>query len=112
MDKNLPVDIIIVAPTAIAGEHLKTGTVLKKVESELAMELAGAGKARLYSKELEADIKKQVEAEDAAVKNREAQQMLTSAGVNADAIATALGAAIQQGVELALSKVTAPAAAA
>ncbi len=110
MDKNLPVDIIIVAPTAIDGKHLKTGTVLKKVEAELAMELAGAGKARLYSKELEADIKKQVEAEDAAIKARETQQTLAGAGLNADAIATALGAAIQQGVELALSKATAPAA--
>lgn len=106
MDKNQPVDIIIVAPTAIDGEHLAVATVIKKCPVDLAFELAGAGKARVYSKELESELKKQVAAEEAAAKERAAQQTLAGAGVNAAAIADALSSAIAQGVQAALASIT------
>lgn len=44
-----PVDIEIVEHTYIDGELKVQGTQLKQVPAELAMELAGAGKARLAS---------------------------------------------------------------
>lgn len=109
MDKNQPVDIIIVAPTAIDGEHMPIATVIKKCPIDLAMELAGAGKARVYSKELETELKKQAASEEAAAKERAAQQTLAGAGVNAAAIADALSAAIAQGVQAALASITPPA---
>lgn len=105
MDKNQPVDIIIVAPTAVDGKHLAVAAVIRKCPTDLAMELAGAGKARVYSKELEAELKKQVASEEAAAKERAAQQTLVGAGVNAGAIAEALSLAISQGVQAALAAV-------
>lgn len=109
MDKNQPVDVIIVAATAVDGEHLPVATVIKKCPADLAMELAGAGKARVYTKELEAELKKQVESEKAAAKERAAQQTLAGAGVNAGAIADALSLAISEGVKAALAAVQPPA---
>lgn len=106
-DKNQPVDMIIVVGTAIDGHHVGVATVLKKCDAELAMELAGAGKARPYTKELEVELKKQVAAEEESAKARAAQQTLSGAGVNAGAIADALALAIQQGVQSALAAVPA-----
>lgn len=51
-DKNLPVDMIIVEPTAVDGTHVAVGTVFKKMDSELAMDLAASGKARPATPEL------------------------------------------------------------
>ncbi len=51
-DKNLPVDMIIVEPTVVEGKHLPTGHVIKKCDTELAMDLAGSGKARPATPEL------------------------------------------------------------
>ena len=52
MDKNLPVDIIIVEPTAVDGKHLAVGHVIKNASAELAMDLAASGKARPATPEL------------------------------------------------------------
>jgi hypothetical protein len=43
----------------IDGEHVAAGTILKDVESELAKELAGQGRARLATPEDLAGAKKQ-----------------------------------------------------
>ena len=98
-DKNVPVDMIIVAPTAIDGEHMEIGTVLKKCDTELAMELAGAGKARPWTKELEKDVLAQKKSEEAAVKARESANALAGAGISTAALADA----IAQGVAAALA---------
>jgi hypothetical protein len=45
-DQNLPVDIIIIEPTAVEGKHLPIGHVIKNATTELAMDLASSGKAR------------------------------------------------------------------
>lgn len=51
-DKNLPVDVIIVEPTAIEGVHYAVGRVIKNASTELAMDLASSGKARPATPEL------------------------------------------------------------
>ena len=68
-DKNLPVDIIIVEPTAIDGKHFAVGTVLKNVETALAMDLAGSGKARVATDELIAEFNARAKAKEAAAKS-------------------------------------------
>lgn len=55
-----PVDIILVENTGIDGEHVPAGTVLLGVDGDLAMELAGQGKARVAT---EADVEKAKAAE-------------------------------------------------
>lgn len=67
-DKNLPVDMIIVEPTVIDGKHIAAGTVLKKCETELAMDLAGSGKARPATEELIAEFKARAAAKAATEK--------------------------------------------
>lgn len=52
MDKNTPIDIIIIEPTAIDGKHLPVGHVIKNASAELAMDLAAGGKARPATPEL------------------------------------------------------------
>jgi len=52
MDKNKPVDIIIVEPTAIDGKHIEVGTVIKDCAPEQAMDLAAGGKCRVATPEL------------------------------------------------------------
>ncbi|GAA4419919.1 hypothetical protein [Acidovorax lacteus] len=42
-----PVDIVLLEPTAIDGQHFDRGTLLQGVPGDLAMELAGQGKARI-----------------------------------------------------------------
>jgi hypothetical protein len=51
-DKNLPTDLIIVEPTAVEGKHLPVGHVIKNASTDLAMDLAGSGKARPATPEL------------------------------------------------------------
>lgn len=41
-----PVDLLIVAHTKVNDQVVEAGTILPKCEPELALELAGAGKAR------------------------------------------------------------------
>ncbi|HAJ72435.1 MAG TPA: hypothetical protein DCO68_10195 [Methylophilaceae bacterium] len=57
-DKNLPVDMIIVEPTVVEGVHLAKGEVINKCPTELAMDLAGSGKARPATPELIAQYSK------------------------------------------------------
>lgn len=44
-----PVNIIITEHTYIEGKLVEQGTKLKDVPADLAMELAAAGKAKLYT---------------------------------------------------------------
>lgn len=67
-DKNLPVDLIIIMATVIGGTHVEEGHVLKKVDTELAMELASAGKARPATEELIAEYKQRAKMKEAAQK--------------------------------------------
>ena len=57
--------VTLYATTAfkIDGEHVAAGAILKDVESELAKELAGAGRARLATPEDIAAAKKPSKAE-------------------------------------------------
>ncbi len=59
MNEGKKVDLVLLAGTAIDGEHIEAGTVLEGVEPDLAITLAGAGKARL----LKADELKAAKAE-------------------------------------------------
>lgn len=105
-DKNLPVDIIIVENTAIDGKHIEAGTVLKKQPADLAMDLAGSGKARPATDELIAEFKARAKAKQDADKaaaeaaEKEAANALGNsaalANVIAKAIATAVAAATAQ----------------
>lgn len=46
-----PVDLITTVGVKIEGEHVDAGTMLPAVEFELAMDIVGAGRARLASDE-------------------------------------------------------------
>lgn len=52
-----PVDVIATESFKNDGEHIERGTLLKSVPADLAMELAGAGKVRLATKEAMEEIK-------------------------------------------------------
>lgn len=52
-----PVDLIVIEPTRIEGTPVETGTVLRQVPPDLAMELAAAGKVRVATEELVAEYK-------------------------------------------------------
>jgi pyruvate/2-oxoglutarate dehydrogenase complex dihydrolipoamide acyltransferase (E2) component len=94
-DKNLPVDMIIVMATVIAGEHVEVGTVIKKVDTELAMELASAGKARPATEELIAEYKKRAAQKAAAQKAAEEKAAAAvAATMSPDAFAAILAKAI------------------
>lgn len=109
VNKNLPVDVLVVEPTAIDGEHIAVGTRINKMEPDLAMDLAGSGKVRLYSKELEKDLDARVKAEQAAAKKREEQGNAVatfvptaSPSVSGEDLAAAVQAGIAQGIEAGL----------
>jgi hypothetical protein len=103
MDKNIPIDMIIVEPTVVDGKHIEAGTLLKKVDTELAMDLAGSGKARPATEELINEFKARKAAKLAAEKAaKEAEEIAAAnalgnsealANVIANAIATAVAAA-------------------
>jgi hypothetical protein len=109
VNKNLPVDVLVVEPTAIDGEHISVGTRINKMEPDLAMDLAGSGKVRLYSKELEKDLDARVKAEEAAAKKRAEQGNATATlvantapSVSGEELAAAVQAGIAQGIEAGL----------
>ena len=105
MDKNLPVDMIIVEPTAIDGEHVEVGTVLKKCETELAMDLAASGKARPATPELIKQYKDLADAKAKAAKAaaEAAEIAATNALGNSAALTKAVADAIANGIKAALS---------
>ena len=92
-DKNLPVDMIIVEATAIDGEHLPQGTVIKKMNAQLAMDLAGSGKARPATDALIAEYKARAKAQAEADKAKAEADALGSAQ-NQSVLAELIGAAI------------------
>lgn len=96
-DKNLPVDIVIVEPTKIDGEHVEIGTVYKKVDPEFAFELSAAGKARLATTELIADLRARKKAEAEAAEKRANEQALSNGGLTAS-LSESIAAAIQAGI--------------
>lgn len=111
IDKNLPVDMIIVEPTVIDGEHIEAGFVIKKCETSLAMDLASSGKARPATDDLIAEFKARAKAKaaaEAAAKEREANAA-TAALAGNEALASVIGNAIAAGVQLAVDKLAAPA---
>lgn len=115
MDKDLPVDMIIVENTAINGKHYEAGHVVKDCDPGLAMDLASSGKARPATKDLIDEAKKRAqvkkEAEENAKKLLETNAATALAG--SEAMAAIIGQAVAQGVQLAVDKITAetPAAA-
>jgi hypothetical protein len=109
VNKNLPVDVLVVEPTAIEGEHIGVGTRINKMDADLAMDLAGSGKVRLYTKELEKDLDARVKAEQAAAKKREEQGNAVATfvptaapSVSGEDLAAAVQAGIAQGIEAGL----------
>lgn len=100
MDKNLPVDMIIVEPTAIDGEHVAPGHIIKKCETELAMDLAASGKARPATPELIAHFKERAAAQAKAEKEAAAAAEVASANALAgnEALANMVARAIAAGV--------------
>lgn len=101
-DKDLPVDMIIVEPTVIDGKHIEVGTVLKKVEAPLAMDLAGSGKARPATEELIKQYKEQKANQAAAEKaakeaadKAQAEQAHANSDALAGVIANAIAAALK-----------------
>lgn len=44
-----PVDLITIEGVKIEGEHVDAGTILPGVEFDLAMDIVGAGRARLVN---------------------------------------------------------------
>lgn len=96
-DKNLPVNMIIVEPTVIDGKHVAVGTVIKNCETELAMDLAGSGKARPSTPELVEEYKKRIQnqqAADNAVAEAKEKLQAEQANANSDALAKVIGSAI------------------
>jgi hypothetical protein len=57
-DEGKPVTLFVTENTAIDGEHVAKGTILDDVPPDLAIQLAGAGKVRLATKEDSAASKK------------------------------------------------------
>jgi ketopantoate hydroxymethyltransferase len=94
-DKNLPVSMIIVEPTAIAGKHVEVGTVIKNMETELAMDLAGSGKARPATDELIAEFKARAKEKEAAEKAKLEAEAVKAAG-SSEALASMIATAVAQ----------------
>jgi hypothetical protein len=84
-----PVDVIAVESFRLNGEHVERFTVIKGMEADLAMELAGAGKVRAATKEA---LKEAEAAQANAEKVAAAQTAATSSP--AEAIAAAVTAAL------------------
>lgn len=108
MDKDSPVDMILVENTAINGKHFEAGHVVKECDPLLAMDLASSGKARPATKELIEEAKKRAqvkkEAEENAKKLLETNAAAALAG--SEAMATIIGQAVSQGVQLAVASLT------
>lgn len=100
-DKYTPVDMILVENTAIDGEHLEAGTVIKKMDAELALDLAGSGKARPATADLIAEFKERAKQKEAAAKAKAEADALAAANVvgGADALAGVIAAAIAKALE-------------
>jgi hypothetical protein len=101
VDKHIPVDMILVEATAIDGEHFEAGTVLKKMDSELALDLAGSSKARPSTPELIAEFKERAKHKEAAAKAKAEADQLAAANMagGADALASVIAAAIAKALE-------------
>jgi len=96
-DKNLPIDMIIVEPTAIEGKHVEAGKVIKNCDASLAMDLAGSGKARPATEELIKEFKVRKEnqtAAEKAAKEAAEKALAEQAHANSDALAVVIGNAI------------------
>ena len=87
-----PVDVIVTESFKHEGEHIERGTVIKEMPSDLAMELAGAGKVRAATAEAVKEVKAAAKAaaEAAAV---EAAAPNPMAAMVAAAVTAALQAA-------------------
>lgn len=110
-DQHLPVNMIIVENTAIDGKHIEAGTVIKNMEAELSLDLAGSGKARPATDELIADFKaraKTKEAAEKAVAEAAAVAAANSIG-NAEALSAMIANAIAAGIATALATAAKPA---
>lgn len=97
-DKNLPVDMIIVEPTSIAGEHMAVGTVIKKMDAELALDLAGSGKARPATPELVEEYKKRAKEKEAADKAKLEAEAAKAAG-SSEALAAVIASAVAEALK-------------
>jgi hypothetical protein len=110
-DKNLPVDMIIVENTAIEGEHVEAGTLIKKMDAQLALDLAGSGKARPATPELIAEYKERAKQKADAEKAKAAAEAEAAAKAgDPKAFADAIAAAIAKGVAEAVAALQQPAA--
>jgi len=90
-----PVDLIVVEPTRIDGEHYDAGTHLKQVPPDLAMELAAAGRARVATDELVAHYKQR--AKDAkAQAERDASRSADAAAAGDARMAGLIAAAVAE----------------
>lgn len=87
-----PVDVIAIESFKNEGEHVERGTVLKQMPADLAMELAGAGKVRLATKDAMDEIKSAIKARAAAADSQAATPDPMAAMVAA-AVTAALQAA-------------------
>lgn len=85
-----PVDVIAVESFRLNGDHVERFTVLKSMEADLAMELAGAGKVRAATKE----ALKEAEAAQANAEKVAAAQTVATPPSPAEAIAAAVTAAL------------------
>ncbi len=56
-----PVDLMAIGAFKHDGEHIAAGTVLFAVESDLALELTGAGRTRLATEEEVAKARKKAD---------------------------------------------------
>lgn len=110
-DQHLPVDMIIVENTAIDGKHIEVGTVIKKMEAGLALDLAGSGKARPATDELVAEFKARAKEKEAAKKAAAEAAAISAANSigNADALSAMIANAISAGVANALAAAAQPA---
>lgn len=57
-----PVDVIVTESFKLEGDHVERGTILKEMDAEQAMELAGAGKVRAATPEAIKEVKAAVKA--------------------------------------------------
>lgn len=105
-DKNLPVDMIIVENTGIEGKHVEVGTLIKNMDAQLALDLAGSGKARPATPELIAEFKERAKAKAEAAKAKaEADQVAAANALgSSEALANVIAAAIAKAIEAATPK--------
>ncbi len=92
-----PIDVLVIEDTKIDGKEVAAGTVLKKIDAQLAMELASGGKVRAATEDALSELKrnqanaaKAAEARAAAEAQRTAATQAASAEVVAAAVAATL----------------------